>query len=162
MRYTLRLLVQDQFSRLSQLIVVMDYLRKEKFMDYDLGEDQISLGLFVGKDSSPNSMQAAIATIKKTYKYLPKRGKRTQTRELPFILDKCPWCSTDLLTITRHGSEDPLPDPGIDYHGFETEKLKRNKGKPSCPNTECDYSHSDSPLPILLWEKRYWRILRRL
>ena len=85
MRYTLRLLVQDQFSRLSQLIVVMDYLRKEKFMDYDLGEDQISLGLFVGKDSSPNSMQAAIATIKKTYKYLPKKGKRTQTREYPLF-----------------------------------------------------------------------------
>ena len=153
MRYTLRLLVQDQFSRLSQLIVVMDYLRKEKFMDYDLGEDQISLGLFVGQATSPNSMQAAIAMIKQTYKNLPKRGKRTQTREIPFILDKCPWCSTDLLTITRHGSEDPLPDPGIDHHGFVTEKLKRNKGKPSCPNTECDYSHSDSPLPILLWEK---------
>ena len=80
MRYTLRLLVQDQFSRLSQLIVVMDYLRKEKFMDYDLGEDQISLGLFVGKDSSPNSMQAAIATIKKTYKYLPKKGKKNSNK----------------------------------------------------------------------------------
>ena len=153
MRYTLRLLVQDQFSRLSQLIIVMDYLRKEKFMDYELGDDQISLGLFVGKDSSPNSMQAAIAKINQIYKYLPRKGRRTHTRELPFILDKCPWCSTDLLTITRHGTEDTSPDFGEDYHGYVKEQLKRNKGKPSCPNKKCDYSHSNCPLPILLWEK---------
>ena len=77
MRYTLRLLVQDQFSRLSQLIVVMDYLRKEKFMDYDLGEDQISLGLFVGQATSPNSMQAAIAMIKTLIRIYQKKEKNS-------------------------------------------------------------------------------------
>ena len=52
MRYTLRLLATQQFQRAMRVILALEQLRKWDI--YNLGEEPISIGLFVGDDSLPN------------------------------------------------------------------------------------------------------------
>ena len=57
MRYTLRLLTIQQFQRAAALIAACEMLRKEK--PARLGTAPISLGLYVGGDSTPNKLAKA-------------------------------------------------------------------------------------------------------
>ena len=133
MRYTLRLLVQDQFSRLASLTVAMDYIRKEKFLDHDLGDEQITLGYWVGRKASPKSIQEANAKVKQAI--------RNKANQLPFVLDRCPWCDEDLVSLL--GSPTAYASFSLDNHN----------GKPVCTNQDCGYSATDkSGLPVILWE----------
>ena len=79
MRYTLRLLTKDQFRRAARLICALDLLRRECS---DLGAESISVGLWVGKDSSPNLYQQAADIVTKAAQ--PPAG---------LVLEACPWCS---------------------------------------------------------------------
>ena len=51
MRYTLRLLTTQQFQRAASLICACELIRREN--SNLLGEERISLGLWIGKDSLP-------------------------------------------------------------------------------------------------------------
>ena len=127
MRYTLRLLVLDQFNRLARLITVMEHIRITKFKNLHLGDIEISLGLWVGIKSSPRDIDSAIKMVNDRY------------QKNDFALDSCPWCKTDLL-----GS-------GID-NGYKERNLKKY-GKPLCPNKDCGFADdSNEPLPIYLFE----------
>src|SRR5690606_37491881 len=53
MRYTLRLLTAQQFERCSTLVSVLEHMRKAA-PDLGLGDMPISLGLWVGSDTTPN------------------------------------------------------------------------------------------------------------
>ena len=57
MRYTLRLLTIQQFQRAAALIAACEMLRKER--QARLGSAPISLGLYVGGDSTPNKLDKA-------------------------------------------------------------------------------------------------------
>ena len=141
MRYTLRLLVQDQFSRLASLIISMDYIRKIKFNDVDLG-GPITLGLWVGSAVSPNKLKDACKEVDNIIRRANESGGEL---ELPFLLDECPWCQTNLIKVSR---ENPI-------NGYTKVLLKSNEGLPSCTNRECGYSMIDgSPLPVVLWEEQ--------
>src|SRR5262249_42034302 len=61
MRYTLRMLTTQQFQRAASLICAMEYLRRERADggDHTLGEARFSLGLWIGRDGSPNSNEQA-------------------------------------------------------------------------------------------------------
>lgn len=136
MRYTLRLLVQDQFSRLASLTIAMDYIRKIKFNNNELGSDQITLGYWVGQAASPPNIASANSVVAKCL-----RNKKSQ---LPFVLDRCPWCDDDLISL----------DPKDTMNPYSSVLLKQNNGKPSCLNSDCGYSLIEkTPLPILLWEE---------
>lgn len=80
MRYTLRLLARDQFIRASRLICALELIRRAR---QDLGSETISIGMWVGEATSPNSYAKAAELVTKA------RGSVT----LPALVnDRCPWC----------------------------------------------------------------------
>jgi len=83
MRYTLRLLTRDQFIRATRLICALELIRRER---EDLGSVPITIGMWVGEATSPNTFQKAAELVKKAI----------AANEKPeLVLDHCPWCGQD-------------------------------------------------------------------
>jgi hypothetical protein len=82
MRYTLRLLTRDQFLRATRLICALELICRERD---DLGEEPISIGMWVGSASSPNSFKDACDKIAKA---------REENRKPSLAIDRCPWCGS--------------------------------------------------------------------
>jgi hypothetical protein len=59
MRYTLRLLTSQQFARASSLILACEKIRKTETNMEKLGSIPFSIGLWVGRDATPNSFEKA-------------------------------------------------------------------------------------------------------
>ncbi len=93
MRYTLRLLTAQQFERAGTLICACEIIRQE--YPSDLGTDPISLGLWIGGESTPNTIDEA----------LEKRDDlvRGISDENPFQVISCPWCGTKLVKEENRG-----------------------------------------------------------
>ena len=81
MRYTLRLLTKDQFRRAARLVCALELMRRTI---PGLGEDSITVGLWVGQASSPNSIAEAQALL----------ANAAESGRPPgaLVLDSCPWC----------------------------------------------------------------------
>lgn len=86
MRYTLRLLTSQQFQRASTLICACERIRLEQ--PDVLGREPIGIGLWVGGDSSPNTLADAAYALDELV------VGRTQRN--PFQVLQCPWCGTSL------------------------------------------------------------------
>lgn len=138
MRYTLRLLAAQQFVRASILICACEKIRRES-KKYNLGKDEISIGLWVGGTPTPNKNSEA----KKLYKNLNDGSKKaTSENELEYIkvnnnkfqVLKCPWCGTKLEIDYIDGKKKGL-------WGYEYDKKKII----FCPDVRCDFSRK---LPI--------------
>lgn len=87
MRYTLRLLAAQQFERACKLICACEYIRNEG--EIDLGEEPITIGLWIGSEQTPNTMDKA----KEALDELRKEKKYANNK---FQLLKCPWCEAKL------------------------------------------------------------------
>ena len=61
MRYTLRLLTTQQFQRAASLICACELIRRKN--SNLLGEEKISLGLWIGKESTPNKENEASQSL---------------------------------------------------------------------------------------------------
>ncbi|MDT0300715.1 helicase-related protein [Streptomonospora wellingtoniae] len=92
MRYTLRLLTVQQFERAALLMCCMERLRRNA--PDRLGRTEISIGMWVGRGSTPNSLKEAKASLNKL-----RRGEQVQ-EENPVQLRSCSWCGNAL----DHGS----------------------------------------------------------
>jgi hypothetical protein len=90
MRYTLRLLTLQQYQRAAGLICALEKLRQR-----DLRRSQpISIGLWVGQASTPNTVVDARKILERT-----RRGTAPNEDEDssdPVQLRQCPWCGTPL------------------------------------------------------------------
>ena len=128
MRYTLRLLTSQQFERASTLILALELLRQEKAFGVDMGDQPISIGLWVGKSLSPNKRDVAVAAHKKMAK-----GEYVAN---PFQLLECPWCKVE---FNKKG-----------HLGYVRER--RNGGEQSiyfqCPDDACRWSGAGTNIPI--------------
>lgn len=87
MRYTLRLLTTQQFERASRLVCACERLRRD---DRDLGDEPISIGLFVGRASTPNTVDEAERSLQRL------RAGQNVPAGNPCQLRACPWCSAVL------------------------------------------------------------------
>lgn len=83
MRYTLRLLTVQQFKRAARIICALELIRR---LNPEMGKEQISIGLWVGAATSPNTLANALEAVQKA------GGTGNPTQKL--VLDSCPWCGT--------------------------------------------------------------------
>jgi len=130
MRYTLRLLTAQQFQRACSMICACEIIRRES--PKRLGDEPISIGLWVGESLTPNERTSAIRGVNA----LASKGNREKQAENPFQLLKCPWCGTEMDNRKRLG--------------YVT------GGKPKtvifvCPASPwCAFSKRESALPVLV------------
>ncbi len=90
MRYTLRLLATQQFQRAMRVIFALEQLRRWNI--YDLGDEPITIGLFVGEDSLPNRAVDLFVECKK-WSSFDDNGRRKESK-IP--IDRCPCCGEKL------------------------------------------------------------------
>jgi len=121
MRYTLRLLTTQQFLRASSLICACESIRRKN--EDVLGENEISIGLWVGGSVTPNSFKGA----RTTYNQIT-QGKATSES---FVINTCPWCGAQMGRIS-------IPDGPTDVKGYtcNTKSFKFN-----CPDVKCDFNN---------------------
>lgn len=109
MRYTLRLLAAQQFTRAATLICACEYIRKDgkraksQYKQYELGDDKITIGLWIGGEHTPNRLKGTYdspgarehldALLKANVKNL----RHEKDRHNKFQVLKCPWCGTKLV-----------------------------------------------------------------
>lgn len=98
MRYTLRLLTLQQFERAATLICAMELMREHRTPV--LGSEKISLGMWVGRAATPNTLQEAASSLKSL-----RNGKELQEKN-PVQLRACPWCGTVLDAYNYEVSSD--------------------------------------------------------
>ncbi|MFF1438310.1 helicase-related protein [Streptomyces sp. NPDC058295] len=89
MRYTLRLLTLQQFERAAILLCAMEQLRRHTS---ELGDEEFSVGMWVGRSATPNTLAEADKKLDELRRDL---GKRLAT-ENPVQLHACPWCGERL------------------------------------------------------------------
>lgn len=92
MRYTLRLLTRDQFKRATRLVCALELIRRERD---DLGSVPITIGMWVGEPSSPNTFQKAAEIVTKAI---------AASEKPELVLDHCPWCGQDFETSRNYDS----------------------------------------------------------
>lgn len=97
MRYTLRLLTSDQFKRASALILACEVIRKSMSEIY--GNEEISIGFWVGGDVSPNKRNGARDYVNKLI--AAGNGFDQMIKDYPFQIMDCPWCGSSLINRTN-------------------------------------------------------------
>lgn len=134
MRYTLRLLTTQQYERASSLICACDLIRKENLID--LGNEQISIGLWVGGGSSPNDNQTARS------QYSQLIGHNASYAPYNFIVMKCPCCGAQIGKLDQ-------PTQQIKIKGIRKEDGTNGKIVFQCENSQCEYSSIPLPLNVV-------------
>ena len=131
MRYTLRLLTTQQFQRALRLILAIEQIRKWGI--YDLGDKEISIGLFVGENSLKNHYKDLAEEIRKNWVADGGHG------QIP--LDRCPWCGSLLRE----------KEVSTDHYYFSCSNKKCTYGKRNfLPVRLCDDHVYEEP-PTLLF-----------
>lgn len=147
MRYTLRLLTAQQFERASRLISSLEFLRKQKEFKSDLkyGEgNEITIGLWVGQASTPNTIQEANKLLdgeKYGMEAEAQKGNNGDPHKYnEFQISSCPWCGTKLISKVKNtnGKE-------VWKYGF---KSKRNDFIIHCLNQNCTF-HDRLPIQVI-------------
>ena len=110
MRYTLRLLTSQQYLRAARMICALELIRREK---KELGDEPISIGMWVGMATSPNTYKTALELVSKS-------SLADGSPPAKLVLDSCPWCRK------------PFKAPD-NYHAASS------KFRFLCTNPSCDF-----------------------
>jgi len=133
MRYTLRLLTAQQFQRAAALICACDKIRKDN--EEELGTTRITIGLWVGSDSTPNKRDEARVAYQ-----LMEQGRG---EENPFIVLKCPWCGSQMGYLKEARTNK--------VKGYKRRRVGTNETIIyQCDNQHCDFSKPDFNLPLVV------------
>ncbi len=104
MRYTLRLLASQQFARASILICACEAIRRDcarsrRYPSYRLGDDPITIGLWIGGSHTPNRRTGndSAQYHQRELCAATARGLReAKNKHNKFQILKCPWCGTKI------------------------------------------------------------------
>ena len=142
MRYTLRLLAAQQFTRASILICACELIRRE--LSNELGRDKITIGLWIGSEQTPNTKEKAVEEYRKLINDT-KISNLNYNKSMynKFQVLRCPWCGTKLEKCIEWNKELERNDIegqwGYQYSG--------KKHKIFCPEYECEFNE-EYCLPI--------------
>lgn len=123
-RYTLRLLTTQQFQRAAALTCALELMRRSN--DELFGSEPITIGLWVGGGTTPNSVEEA--------RELLDEMKGDDPPSKSFQVEICPWCGTEVVPAEPLAED----DWGID--------VTNERVHIRCPNAGCPFA---SELPIL-------------
>lgn len=152
MRYTLRLLAAQQFTRAATLICACEYIRKDcelrkpAYPSYQLGTEPITIGLWIGGSHIPNRNEDAKYHLKKlqdVHDYYYVRNEKD--RHNKFQVLKCPWCGTKLV-------KDDKDKKLIGKWGYNI--MRGNHFYMFCPHEDCDFT---SRLPIQIIDEELYQ-----
>ena len=129
MRYTLRLLTRQQFERAARMVCALELERRRN--PARLGEAPIDIGIWVGRDSSPNGFHQAREIVEEI-----RSGKPEARYEL--LLERCPWCGTPF-------------DAARGYHA-EEEDFRFH-----CVDRGCEFAEDELPLPCNVVDEALYR-----
>lgn len=155
MRYTLRLLTQQQFLRASGLTCAMESIRQREIGRglVNLGSSEFSIGIWLGGDSTPNQRDDARRSLKALNKEDESEGYR-------FVLLRCPWCSAQLGPLDRTQIKG-RPKKGVGRIAGLLEGALPEAGIHSptvyfrCPDGSCEFR---SHLPIYVIDEDIYEI----
>ena len=129
MRYTLRLLTRQQFERAARVICALELLRRRD--PARLGEAPIDIGIWVGREISPNGFHQARELVEEI------RGGSAEAR-YAMLLERCPWCGKPFDAL--HG------------YGAEEEDFRFR-----CVERDCDFGAAELPLPCNVVDEALYR-----
>ena len=142
MRYTMRLLTTQQYLRAATLICACELIRFEenkKINGLKLGEDEITIGLWVGSEHTPNKLADANTKIAKLAKA---KTDFDIENNFKFQVRKCPWCGRSLIPVWNKEKE--KYEGGSGFISTSTANMSV-----SCTNENCDFNSSNwGALPI--------------
>ena len=147
MRYTLRLLTAQQFERATKLILSLDFLRRffKPNEEYFFGESKVSIGMWVGSSTTPNSYTDARMIFKKVFDEITKlNNKKTGNyrKANTFPITSCSWCGCNLVS-QNHSLKYDLGYKATDK-AFST----------NCLNSNCAFS---AELPIFFVDDKIYQ-----
>ena len=151
MRYTLRLLAAQQFTRAATLICACEYIRNDsmkgrraRYPAYDLGNERITIGLWIGGNHTPNRNHGDKSAAKECLQELNlatiKNLKYKKDKYNKFQVLKCPWCGTKL---TKEIVEDHI----VGDWGYQMDVHNRFYLK--CTNQACCFHDYKLPVQIV-------------
>lgn len=151
MRYTLRLLASQQFTRAATLICACEYIRqdsagrKHKYPAYPLGKTPITIGLWIGGTHIPNKNDVAEKHLDKLNDVSnPSSLKYEKERHNKFQVLKCPWCGTKMVKDTKGNRLTGHWGYAMSSHHFYM----------FCPHEDCDFTQR---LPIQIIDEELYR-----
>lgn len=153
MRYTLRLLAAQQFTRAATLICACEYIRqdsaqkKHRYPAYPLGKTPITIGLWIGGTHIPNNNEGAnsakyhLEKLQNVSNHFYVRNEKE--RHNKFQVLKCPWCGTKLVKDDRDGKL--VGQWGYAMNGKHFYMF--------CPHEDCDFTKR---LPIQIIDEELY------
>jgi Helicase conserved C-terminal domain len=131
-RYTLSLLTTQQFQRAAGALLAGEVIRRQRT---DLGEEPISIGLWVGDVTTRNKITDARKD------FAAERNRRTHNDI--FMIERCPWCGTEIMP-REHNDDDAVYGVRAGLAEFEL----------FCPREECPFHDR---LPILVVDEMLYQ-----
>jgi Helicase conserved C-terminal domain len=152
MRYTLRMLTTQQFQRAASLICAMEYLRRRP-ADHSICEipgRRFSLGLWIGQQGSPNSIDQAKSQLSEF--------RRGVTDGNPLVLTDCPWCRAE---IGRYRGPKPQSIRKSDWNAMATRGVVNHDAEGPlllCTDSSCEFGSEQVErwLPVEVIDERIY------
>lgn len=152
MRYTLRLLAAQQFTRASTLICACEYIRNDavsrrpQYGKYPLGNTEITIGLWIGREHIPNTNADAKKHLKELTDARTDTLQYAKEQHNKFQVLKCPWCGTKLVK-DRDGTK------MIGTFGY---RMRNNRHfELFCPQESC-FFNQQGKLPIQIIDEELY------
>ena len=153
MRYTLRLLAAQQFTRAATLICACEYIRQDskqkrhRYPAYPLGNEPITIGLWIGGTHIPNNntgKNSAKYHLDKLMNVSSFTVKTEKERHNKFQVLKCPWCGTKMV-------KDEINRKLVGSWGYA---MDGNHFFMFCPHEDCTFTNR---LPIQIIDEELYQ-----